>query len=1669
MERTRKLLGIIMTIAVCMGLGVFVSAFTTHAERNDADTLYIAEVFTNDEGEVMLPENQEDINDMGWYKPDEWDGYVHWEAFSHKKVVFAYKDNKNDMIIITAGIDKMSVTEADCKTHKKFEEWDKRLSDFIRQYEYDKWEEGAEEPERIDVPGVFEMGLYDAWFVIEYNGYSMTICSDKPNVGIYIRHVENESSWFEYAAWDHNFEYEEDVEYYIGCSYYLEQDETLDDGSINISLEGTEKEGFKLSNVNAETQIVDADMQMVYRLFTVEHDFIKSFDLEAIFKYKTNKTEVPRVEQNGFVAFAKREGLVITNTDCDGPFRDNYRDYKKSTDQYVRDECWVSLGFVDSEGNTVEPVLRAEGENPLANFTITRDEGEDGWQDASNDATISTTFEGDRVTQDGVYLIKLNKCGTYRITYKKGTITSFVEVKAVLPNIGVYKGNEAIDENLLGDPTSEVEYEPGETYYVIMSPDMVEEAKNKLDNEDLSRLEISFDEVMLDNPSEVKTRTWSNKTDPTWWGFTISDDCIATMRPGIRAEWVYKGQGDEEGGREEIRQINLFAVRRGLVISEAFYDYGRNPYPEQHNELSKSYDAERCCENEVNLGITDDGVNITKINADDTNKFKILKDGEAVDANVASITPVKQYNEEACEDLPVDGYFVLNFYEIGTYTLEYNETSVVEIHVKEPTVAIYDTEGTLIGGKVEYTNTDREFTVKVYEQEDNNVHEEITIKDVIFKEGTDDFVDCDIAADGKSFKITLAEPKIRRFAIAVNLERTWINSEGIGGGVRDEESRWLNFEPGDDICEVYLDGEPQQGFSGCYIPEDWFINGNWTSDSQYPMYWVHAKSVQDVINKLSETAVGDKFEGYYMGPDGNFVKASENVNIVNTGYIAVFPSTYGGEALEPQYVASSGNLKGISFGSFSNHDYFVKPDAAGNYRTITKKSGGSGDFVEMGVLDAKSVKEYLQSADGLTSEQETAFDNASAVTLYKGAVYSLDVESGEYTSRDGVHKEYRNYTFKNTTPIIGGFSDKEETKIVKNVESLQVCENFVGLHVNAYCDMKFVGDMGKLVIGYPDKNLSSKNGQYFDTKIGDFCKLQPTEEDPEHHRVQNLYRDINGPTAYPNGTVITQPNNGTGLVDGEGHDAQERFYEYDTNIDYSYRLITYAIDSESEVTGTLDGVDVIVPEPNALTELSYEQKDAIEAGGKLTVSMTADELDENTASESSKEGIEAIKNEMSEDEESEYGRVDYIDLSVKASVGEEETAITETAVPMEVTIPIPKGYKKNTNFRIARYHKDKNGKTEVFFLDRVDSLRGEIGLNIGYVENDDNTLTFFTDRFSTYALMEVGGDSRTEIDLSKTAWNYTGVFTADGNIKKVELTGVPENVDVTYSGNQAKEAGKYTAKATFTVKDAKAYKLPATIPDELKTLEWEIKAAEPAPTPSPTPAPTPSPTPAPAEVGQTITDTSGASKGETFTVTGTGDNATVTYAGQEAGNTDTTLVIPDAVVGADGKEYAVTEIAPGALKGNTTVEEVKTGDNIQVIGDGAFQDVKKLKKTTIGKNVKIIGANAFSGCGKLATIKVNGKKLTTIKAKAFYKTAAKNVDLSKSPVETIEKNVFGGCKNLKVLKVKGKSLKKVGKNAIPNKKGITVNIVGTNKEYKKAVKAIKASGAKKVRFKRLKK
>ena len=73
--------------------------------------------------------------------------------------------------------------------------------------------------------------------------------------------------------------------------------------------------------------------------------------------------------------------------------------------------------------------------------------------------------------------------------------------------------------------------------------------------------------------------------------------------------------------------------------------------------------------------------------------------------------------------------------------------------------------------------------------------------------------------------------------------------------------------------------------------------------------------------------------------------------------------------------------------------------------------------------------------------------------------------------------------------------------------------------------------------------------------------------------------------------------------------------------------------------------------------------------------------------------------------------------------------------------------------------------------------------------------------------------------MSRVKWDYSNSFMYDGSDKKVELIGVPSNVEPVYADNIAVNAGEYTAVAVFEADDANY-----NIPDSME-CKWIIKKA----------------------------------------------------------------------------------------------------------------------------------------------------------------------------------------------------------------------------------------------------
>ena len=142
------------------------------------------------------------------------------------------------------------------------------------------------------------------------------------------------------------------------------------------------------------------------------------------------------------------------------------------------------------------------------------------------------------------------------------------------------------------------------------------------------------------------------------------------------------------------------------------------------------------------------------------------------------------------------------------------------------------------------------------------------------------------------------------------------------------------------------------------------------------------------------------------------------------------------------------------------------------------------------------------------------------------------------------------------------------------------------------------------------------------------------------------------------------------------------------------------------------------------------------------------------------------------------------------------------------------------------------------------------------------------------------------------------------------------------------------------------------------------------------------------------------------------------------------------------------------------------------IASKAFAPAKKtLERVKIGKNIKVIGTSAFAGCRNLVGVS-GGSNVTIIKAKAFLgcKKLKKCVPFSSKVLVKVGKNAFKGTKKLNKLTVKSKLLKKKAvKGSLKGSSVKTIKVsVGAKNINKKYVKKYRKIFAKKNSGKKVK-
>lgn len=282
-------------------------------------------------------------------------------------------------------------------------------------------------------------------------------------------------------------------------------------------------------------------------------------------------------------------------------------------------------------------------------------------------------------------------------------------------------------------------------------------------------------------------------------------------------------------------------------------------------------------------------------------------------------------------------------------------------------------------------------------------------------------------------------------------------------------------------------------------------------------------------------------------------------------------------------------------------------------------------------------------------------------------------------------------------------------------------------------------------------------------------------------------------------------------------------------------------------------------------------------------------------------------------------------------------------------------------FYIVHFHKDANG-----------TVRREI---IDVTENEDGTLSFSSNAFSTYVLC------------------YTDTIVNNNNSNTISGGGTPVVYPNGSTGGSGGGSGSQSTStptpsaSTAPVASAAPSITPSVAPSAAPST---IPSAAPSTTPNTPSTPDTEPTAKPVstvKVGQKVTDAS-----VNYKVTSVSGSRTLTVTGAKSVKN---VVIPASVKIA-GKTYKVTAIANNAYKGNKNLTKITIGSNINKIGKNAFSGCTNLKKITI-KTTKLtaskIGKNAFKGINKKAVIKVPKSKVKLYKKIIKARGAAKSVQV----------------------------------------------------------------------------
>ena len=608
--------------------------------------------------------------------------------------------------------------------------------------------------------------------------------------------------------------------------------------------------------------------------------------------------------------------------------------------------------------------------------------------------------------------------GDYTVTYNAGGQSSTVIIHVGYPLVGFYKTSTPSVENLIKEDFQYTEGGDNKFYMIFhrtWSKLDLEHIKYSKDGEEIADITqyftITAPEFSLsDNPSDYtedkdyvyEVQIKENMKDSFWLDVEVQRTDVFNV-------------GDDESPSYEFAEES-YAISRGIGISytekmegllvKDWIDCDENGYPSVNEaaEVQKETGADLNGRT-LYLGYAEsEGAALTVVTADN---ISVQYNGEAAGEDKVQYKTNDQ-NPELTDFI---------FYKVGEYTVSYTaaggKSSSIIIYVDYPDVGFYETDQMTEAGYIRNVGyergTEKTFYVIPNTSEGRSYTYKIITEDVLGN-GAYIHVDGTVPGPDKEMhdkaKVTITADAKGNFGLKA------VGTVTYG----DEDTNEFDYYvPCEDTYEPVIieDGKVHNGFAGCFIPQEMYdFNHYEPALSDIPLYWVHADSLQGVVDELVRVA-----------KQGSVTVNGQTYTIENSGYMWVNVSylpDYEVNGKATQYVTTPSDVEGIILASNIEMYYTQEKSAQGTYYPVKRW-----------IKDAEEMLTCLKDEDGKYYPVTKTGDIFNVTVGGTGKTEEEMVLSGYGLDEDyGIHCEWQELHVDATTnvKIVGDFAEAEEGK-----------------------------------------------------------------------------------------------------------------------------------------------------------------------------------------------------------------------------------------------------------------------------------------------------------------------------------------------------------------------------------------------------------------------------------------------------------------------------------------------------------------------------------------------------------------------------------------------------------------------------------------------------------------